>query len=395
MGEARWPLIVGPHALLLVLAALTAAAEPMGGHLSGDLALCLLTAVSFAALVRLRGPAAIALVAVMIALTWVLVLRHPWFGFLTPAAYVYVFRTLPWPWRPFGVAAVAVAAGLAQAYGVDPATPAGLLTGLVVIGANVVPMCAYTWVARRAERREAERERALAEAGEANRRLAASLAENAELQRRLLDRARDAGVLDERRRMAREIHDTLAQGLTGIVSQLRAAETAGDDWRGHVAAATALARESLTEARRSVHALRPEPLRSARLEDALAGVAARWSALHGIPLRLAVTGDPRPIRPEAEDALLRIAQEALANVARHARASEVGLTLSYLDGEAAVDVRDNGGGFHTGRRSGGFGLTGMRQRVESLSGTLAVESEPGHGTGVSARVPTEPLEARP
>ncbi|MGW3352510.1 sensor histidine kinase [Nonomuraea rubra] len=217
-----------------------------------------------------------------------------------------------------------------------------------------------------------------------------------------------------------------------------------------------------------MHALRPEPLRSARLSEALAGVAERWSVLHEIPVQVTTTGTARPIRPEAEAALLRIAQEALANVAKHSGASRVGVTLSYLDHEAALDIRDDGGGFDPsqlgavaplpdpggldparisthaagphaehGRHAdygphaehgphadyglhaehgphsehgphaehgpfaqhggfaecgGGFGLIAMRERIESLSGTLQIESEPGNGTGISARVPLSRAE---
>ena len=201
-------------------------------------------------------------------------------------------------------------------------------------------------------------------------------------------------MLDERQRMAREIHDTLAQGLIGIVTQLQAAEQAGDDpagWRRHVTAATALARESLVEARRSVHALRPEPLATARLSEALSDVAGRWSALHGPAVTVTTTGQPRPLRADAEAALLRTAQEALANVARHAQATRVGVTLSYLDDEVALDVRDDGRGFDPDATAapdgGGFGLVAMRQRIEGVAGTLQIESEPDVGTAISARVP--------
>ncbi len=192
--------------------------------------------------------------------------------------------------------------------------------------------------------------------------------------------------------MAREIHDTLAQGLTGITTQLQAAEHDPDSWRRRTTAATALARESLTEARRSVHALRPEPLRTSRLGEALDGVAERWSALHGVAVRVTTTGTAVPLSPETEVALLRTAQEALANVANHARATRAGVTLPYLEGEVAVDVRDDGRGFDPlsprGDTTGtGFGLTSMRQRIESLAGTLRIESEPGGGTGTSACVP--------
>jgi signal transduction histidine kinase len=233
-----------------------------------------------------------------------------------------------------------------------------------------------------------------------NRRLEATIAENAGLHRQLLAQAREAGVLDERRRMAREIHDTLAQGLTGIVTQLQAAEqaasrTPGDQagWRRHVDAATRLARESLTEARRSVDALRPEPLECGRLSEALADVAERWSVLNGIPAQVTTTGTARPIDPEAGFALLRAAQEGLANVARHARASRVGLTISYMENEVALDVRDDGVGFDPAVAGSGFGLVAMRQRITALSGTLQVESEPGGGTAISACVPTVPALA--
>jgi len=234
---------------------------------------------------------------------------------------------------------------------------------------------------------------------DANRRLEATLAENAGLHEQLLAQAREAGILDERQRMAREIHDTLAQGLTGIITQLQAAEQASADpagWRRRVAAAIRLARESLSEARRSVDALRPEPLETARLSDALTSVAERWSALHGIAVQVTTTGTARPLPTEAESALLRTAQEALANVARHEQATRVGLTLSYMPHEVALDVRDDGRGFDpapAGVAADGFGLVAMRQRIEGLSGTVQVESEPGGGTAISACVPAVAAEA--
>jgi signal transduction histidine kinase len=228
-----------------------------------------------------------------------------------------------------------------------------------------------------------------------------ALEENAGLHAQLLTQAREAGVLDERQRMAREIHDTLAQGLTGIITQLEAAEQARErqeDRQRHLDNAARLARESLSEARRSVQASRPEPLESAALPDALAEVAQQWSAINGVPVAFTTTGDPLPLHPEVEVALLRTAQEALANVAKHARASRAGLTLSYMGDVVMLDVRDDGVGFavpsETNRAGGagadrgaGFGLIAMRQRVSRVAGTLVVESEPGGGTAISARVP--------
>ncbi|SDH08428.1 Signal transduction histidine kinase [Lentzea fradiae] len=372
---ARWP-----YVLLVVLAAATfmdRRPEPL------ELVLCAVTAgwlaAGMAAWVR-PWVFGVGLTAV----TAALVVFNPLFGFLTPVPYFYAFRTLTFPWQPVGVAAVAVVAGTAQSYAVDKSTPVGFAIWVAVMAGNAVPLCAFAFFNRRLERQEAERAQALAETREANRRLAESLAENAALHEQLLVQAREAGVREERQRMAREIHDTLAQGLTGIISQLRAADES--TWPRHVAAATGLARESLDEARRSVAALRPEPLRTARLGDALAGVAARWSELHDVPVQVVTTGEARPIAPEAEFALLRAAQEALANVARHARAGRVGVTLSYLENEVALDVRDDGRGFDQARAEG-FGLVAMRQRIEGVAGTVQVESEPGAGTGVSARVP--------
>ncbi|WP_244301864.1 sensor histidine kinase [Microbispora triticiradicis] len=225
-------------------------------------------------------------------------------------------------------------AGTAQSAGPDTGSWAGRLEYLGILVVNIAPMCLLAWMGEIGARYYDSREAALREAREANARLAAALAENAALQERLVEQARAAGVLDERARMAREIHDTLAQGLTGIVTQLQAAEHAADDpaaWRRHHAAATALARESLTEARRSVNELRPEPLETGRLADAITEVAAAWSARHSIPAQVIVTGETRTMRPEAEVVLLRVAQEALANVAKHAgTATRVGLTLSYM-----------------------------------------------------------------
>jgi signal transduction histidine kinase len=234
-------------------------------------------------------------------------------------------------------------------------------------------------------------------------RLEAALEENAGLHAQLLTQAREAGILDERQRLAREIHDTLAQGLTGIVTQLEATERAGhrpEQWHRHLDQARALARDSLSEARRSVMALRPEPLEDAGLPDAIADLAERWSATSAVASSFATNGEPRPLLAELELTLFRVAQEALANVAKHARASKVGLTLSYVDDAVLLDVRDDGVGFSVGRagdagtRDGqGFGLDAMRQRLRRVAGSLEIETAPGEGTAVNARVPAISAEA--
>jgi signal transduction histidine kinase len=225
-------------------------------------------------------------------------------------------------------------------------------------------------------------------------RLEAALEENAGLHAQLLSQAREAGVLDERQRMAGEIHDSLAQGLTGIITQVQAAQRVWhtpDQSREHVDRALGLARESLAEARRSVQALRPRELEAARLPDALDDLSRRWSRDAGVDLRFDVTGDRVALSPAIEVALFRVAQEALHNVARHANASRVGVTLSYLHDVVLLDIRDDGRGLSG--RGQGFGLTSMRQRVRSVGGAVEIESAADEGTAISARVPAITMAA--
>ncbi|MGW4679036.1 sensor histidine kinase [Micromonospora taraxaci] len=328
----------------------------------------------------------------------VLVAASPWYGFFAWIGYIHAFPVLPRRWRIAGMVTTAALVATSQGGGLAVVVSHWPLW-LVLVLFNLLVAGSVSWFAMMAEQEDAKRRRLMAELGEANRQLTETVRENAGLHAQLLAQAREAGVLDERQRMAREIHDTLAQGLTGIITQLEAAEQGRDrsaDWRRHVDNALVLARESLTEARRSVRAVRPETLETARLPDALVELGGRWSALNGVRAEVATTGTPRPLHPEVEVTLLRAAQEALANVARHAAASRVGLTLSYMTDVVTLDVRDDGTGFDvTGQPAprepgGGYGLTVMRQRVTRVGGELAVESEPGSGTAVSASVPALP-----
>lgn len=219
--------------------------------------------------------------------------------------------------------------------------------------------------------------------------LEVALEENAGLHAQLLTQAREAGGLDERQRMAREIHDTLAQGLTGIITQLQAAQRVWHDTdqaRPHLDRALGLAKDSLTEARRSVQALSPQELDDAQLPEALDDMARRWADGTDVRLHMDVTGEPVPLSPALEVALFRVAQEALANVAKHAQASRVGLTLSYLGDVVLLDVRDDGRGMVAGQGPG-FGLNSMRQRIRSVGGTMEIETAPGEGTAISTSVP--------
>jgi signal transduction histidine kinase len=392
-----------PYLLLAVIAAVSLSWDTAGPASSRelDVGLCLLAATWMLVMYTLRpvrrpGSASMTVfVTGLIVITAVLVARDSWFGFFAAVAFGFARNLLRWPWQMAGAASLAVIAAMSQTENVDGSLLLRVMVFVVAVAIDLLMLGSLMWLLHERDEKIGLHQRDLTELSAANQRLEATIAENEGLHQRLILQAREAGVLEERRRMAREIHDTLAQGLTGIVTQLQAAEQAAErspgdpaGWRRHVGAATRLARDSLSEARRSVEALRPEPLECGRLSEALAGVAESWSALNGIPVQVATTGSVRPVDPEAEFALLRAAQEALANVASHARATRVGLTVSYMENEVAMDVRDDGVGFDPARPAGGFGLVAMRQRIAALSGSLQVESEPGGGTAVSACVPT-------
>ena len=212
---------------------------------------------------------------------------------------------------------------------------------------------------------------------------------------------RTAGMLEERERVAREIHDTLAQGLSSIQLLLRAAERRlpdnPDEALAHVERARVAAADNLAEARRFVRDWSPPDLEAGDLPAALRRVGASTADAAGIAVHVQVSGEPTPLPSAHELALLRIAQSALANAVQHAHASRVELTLSYMGPEVALDVVDDGQGFDPdavdapGRAAdgGGFGLAAMRARARSLGGSLAVESAPGSGTAVAVTLPVE------
>jgi signal transduction histidine kinase len=390
-----------PYALLAVLAATFPWSQTDRTGVIADVSLCVGTALWMLFMYTLRPawrqqtPYMRIYVAGLIVLTGALVDRDGWFGFFDCVCYGACYSLLRWPWQLIGVTGISWVAAMSQAEGVDGSLLVKLLFFFLALAIDLLLFSSLMWLLHDRNQQLEEHQAALTELNAANQRLEATIAENEDLHQRLVAQAREAGTLDERRRMAREIHDTLAQGLIGIVTQLQAAEqaaaqTPGDQtgWQRHVTAATQLARESLTEARRSVDALRPEPLDGCRLSEALSGVAERWSALNGISAQVTTTGTARPVDPEIEFALLRAVQESLANVARHAHASRVGVTVSYMENEVAVDVRDDGAGFEPSTMDHGFGLVAMRQRIAALSGTVQVESEPGGGTAISACAPT-------
>ncbi len=208
---------------------------------------------------------------------------------------------------------------------------------------------------------------------------------------------RELAVLEERNRIAREIHDTLAQGFTGVVVQLEALEQALEESpaevSGHLSRAKSLARESLNEARRSVRALVPGALEQRSLDAVLKDEILRFSTSGPEKASFRLSGKKRELPSNIQAALLRICQESLANVRRHARATEVTVELSFNHKAAWLSVEDDGVGIDMDAVKatdgvGGFGLIAMEQRARLLKGNLRVTTEEGHGTLVEARIPT-------
>jgi signal transduction histidine kinase len=322
------------------------------------------------------------------ALAGLLVGTDTWFGVFAYSGFLFAHGVgRRWRVPAFAITALVVSASLVGGY---PTGLDGLLTYLLVAGVMLTLVITSANITYRALEQNVERGLAIGELAEANRRLEESMAENAALHARLVEQARAAGVVEERRRLAGEIHDTLAQGLTAIVAQLEAAEQAGhrpDERSRHLTQARSLARSSLTEARRSVRALRPEQLENATLAEALGELTCGWSQQSGIPAELETAGAASRAPADTEAALFRVAQEALTNVGRHAKATKVRLTLTDLDDMLLLDVADDGVGFDADADTTGYGLVGMRHRLAGVGGALTVESAPGYGTTLNAAVP--------
>ncbi len=204
----------------------------------------------------------------------------------------------------------------------------------------------------------------------------------------LLKVEREAGILAERQRLAREIHDTLAQDFTSIVMHLTAAQLNSSASQTHIQQAEQTAREGLDESRRIVWALRPEQLEHSSLVESIERLAARFSAENSIRVENAITGVPGSLGPEKEAALLRVAQEALNNIKKHAQARQVNITLSYMSDLVALDIFDDGIGFEE-KNQQGYGLKTMRERVEEFGGTLTIESARNSGTAIAVSLPLE------
>lgn len=205
---------------------------------------------------------------------------------------------------------------------------------------------------------------------------------------------RESGALGERARLARDLHDTIAQGYSSILLLSRAGLARGTADADLLTRIEATAAENLVEARRVVHALAPAQLQDAPLPAAVRRLLDRLADDTGVEVALDVAGDPRLAGTDVDVAVLRLVQGALANVRQHARAHRVVVSLTYEPDELLVDVVDDGRGFDPARvvtapDAGGFGLRAMRERIAALGGRLSVESTPGDGTAVAAAIPLE------
>jgi two-component system NarL family sensor kinase len=211
---------------------------------------------------------------------------------------------------------------------------------------------------------------------------------------RLYARSVEYGAVEERNRLAREIHDTLAQGLAGISLQLETAEALMDAQadpqrvRRTISQALSLARANLEEARRSVLDLRPAPLESRDLPEALIELVRSLPNPGRVKIDLSIDGESYQLPARFEAGLFRVAQEALTNVMRHARAKTTRLSLNYSIDQIQLTIEDDGEGFDPHDiPPGRFGLVGLNERAHMLGGNLVLESSPGGGTRVEVTIP--------
>lgn len=210
---------------------------------------------------------------------------------------------------------------------------------------------------------------------------------------RLAEQAREAAVTDERNRMAREIHDTLAQGFLGVLIQLQAAKQvlngAHPEASQHVESAMSLARVGLAEARRSVHGLRPQLLRDGSIKTAIDRLVRQLSDGSGIRVTFSAQGHPVPMASDVESNLLRVAQEAITNAMKHSGGNEIHVGLSLQSEAVQLSIDDNGTGFdpHVSTLSRGFGLISMQERADRIGGELTIVTNPGAGTKIHLYVP--------
>ena len=335
-------------------------------------------------------------VGLFVPLGWALIvgpLQSGWgFALLIFGAVIQGFVFLPFAWA-IGVLAIVVAVLLVSVAPHGNERWTGLIVArvasLVATGVMIGTVMLYI---HRVNRDAAVRARLLRELDAA--------------QRDLAQRAREAGVQDERQRLAQDLHDTLAQGFTSVIKHLEAAElsfagTVPDDptpddplraARPHLAHAQAVSRASLAEIRRLVWALHPPQLAEAPLAAAIERIVAQWGEANAVATTC--TLDPSPaLRPEADVIFLRAVQESLSNVARHAAATRVGVTMHCVDGVVLLSIEDDGRGFIDTDATDTMGIAGMRARVRRFGGHVLIDSAPGAGTSVTVAMPLAAIAA--
>jgi PAS domain S-box-containing protein len=210
---------------------------------------------------------------------------------------------------------------------------------------------------------------------------------------RLAEHGRKAAITEERNRMAREIHDTLAQGFLGVLIQLQAAKQvldgASPDASRHLESAMSLARDGLAEARRSVQGLRPQLLRDGNIATALDRLVRQLSSESVLRIDFSTTGGTPTLSPDVETNLLRISQEAITNAMKHSSGNEISVRLAVEPDALQLTIEDNGAGFdpHVSTLSRGFGLISMQERADRIGGDLTILTQPGAGTKVLVVVP--------
>ncbi|MES9536523.1 histidine kinase [Actinomadura sp. NPDC000600] len=382
----------GTFLVLLAIALVRTLHDGEAGAAAGGFALGVLYAggVVWAGRHRTPRPIPARLWLALLTAGWAgLALASPDFVWLAFPLFFLYLHLLPLPAALPGVVLLTAAAVAAVAWHGGGVTLAEVLGPS--IGASVATLMALAY-------------RALYRESEQRRRLIEDLVRTRE---KLLGAEADAARLTERERLAREIHDTLAQGMSSIILLLRAARRDLDTDRGaalgRLAEAEQAAAENLEEARNFVRALAPPALQRSSLPDALRRLTESAAARSAARIRFEVSGSPAELPVDYEVALLRIAQGALGNAARHSGAENVGVTLTYLDDMVVLDVYDDGRGFDPAAGGGrppedgagtGYGLRTMRDRARALGGALTVESAPREGTAVVATLPLPEGEER-
>src|SRR5436305_1640929 len=295
-----------------------------------------------------------------------LALRSPWYAFFTWIGFLHAYGFLKGAWRWAVSAVVAIFFSVAQAGGFHRPTVPLVAIWVLLACVDVGLIGVFIRLGVKTEEHNLARKGMIAELADANHRLEEMIAENTGLQAQLLIQAREAGAGDERQRMAREIHDTLAQGLTGIVTQLEAAQQTSHDAERErrIDNAKRLARDSLAEARRSVQALRPQALENSRLPEALADEVARWSVTSGVTGEVETTGEARAARHLRGQRRVRGGGGGVQRTGggRPGRGAEPGRSADGLaDAGPRRGQRDQGAGGE-GHRRAGAGAHHLRHR---------------------------------